>query len=76
MEKYKIEKIEGTIAFLECLEVEQINTTDFIIFRIEEGVALEEIKRIIDGLKLQGIKKTFIVLPKQVEYCVFRKEGV
>lgn len=75
MEKFKIEKIEGTIAFIDCLEVEQINTNDFIIFRIDERIALEEIQRIIQGLQFKGVKKTFIIVPKQVEYCVFKKEA-
>jgi fructose-specific phosphotransferase system component IIB len=73
MQKFKIEKLEGTIAYIESLEVEQINTADFIIFRVDEGIALEEVKRIIDGLKLKGITKTFLILPKQIEYCVFKK---
>jgi hypothetical protein len=75
MQKYKIEKLEGIIAHIEGFEIEQINTSDFIIFRVEEGVALEEVKIIIDGLKLKGIKKTFLILPKQIEYCVFKKGG-
>jgi len=73
MEKFKIEKLEGTIAFIESFEIEQINTSDFIIFRVEEGVAIEEVKRIIADLKLKGIEKTFLILPKQIEYCVFKK---
>jgi hypothetical protein len=73
MEKFKIEKLEGTIAFVDAIEIEQINTSDFIIFRVEEGIDLDEVKRIIADLKLKGIKKTFLILPKQIEYCIFKK---
>lgn len=73
MEKYKIEKLEGTIAYIESLEVEQINTADFIIFRVEGCIAVEEVKRIIAGLLSRGSKKTFLILPKHIEYCVFKK---
>jgi hypothetical protein len=73
MEKYKIEKLEGIIAYVVGFKIEQINTADFIIFRVEEGVAIEEVKRIIDNLKLKGVDKTFLILPKTIEYCVFKK---
>lgn len=75
MYKYKIEKPEGTIAYIEGLEIEQINTADFIIFRIEDELGVPEIQRIISGLKSQGCKKTFLILPKHIEYCVFKKES-
>ncbi len=75
MEKYKIEKLEGTIAFIKGFQIEQINTANFIIFRVEEGVAIEEVRRIIAGLQHQGVKKAFLILPKTIEYCVFKKGG-
>ena len=73
MQKLKIKKIEGTIAYIEGLEVEQINAPDFIIFKIEEGMNPQGIKDIIKKLQEQGIKKTFLILPKGVDYCVFKK---
>ena len=53
--------------------MEQINTQDFIIFRIDENIEVKEIERIIEGLKQKGVKKIFIILPKGIEYCVFNK---
>lgn len=75
MDKLKIEKLEGTIAYITGLVVEQINTDDFIIFRIDNNIAQQEIMNIISNLKAKGVKKTFLVLPKDIEYCVFKKEG-
>ena len=74
MEKLKIKKIEGTIAYIEGSEVEQINTADFIIFKIDEGMNPQGIKDIIKKLQERGIKKIFIVLPKGVDYCVFKQK--
>ena len=75
MEKFKIEKLEGTIAFVQTLKVEQINTKDFIIFRVEDDADVNEIKDIINKLKLKGVDKTFLILPKTIEYCVFKEGG-
>lgn len=74
MEKFRIEKLEGTIAFVQSIKVEQINTKDFIIFRVEDNTDIDIIKDIIDKLKLKGVDKTFLILPKTIEYCVFKKE--
>jgi biopolymer transport protein ExbD len=74
MEKFRIKKLEGTIAYVTGLKMEQINTSDFIIFKIDNNIAKEEIMNIIASLKAKGVKKTFIVLPKEIEYCVFEKE--
>lgn len=76
MTKLKIKKLEGTIAYLEGLEVEQINASDFIIFKIEEGIDLQGIKDIIKKLQEKGVKKTFLILPKSIDYCVFKEEGM
>lgn len=73
MPKFKIEKIEGTIAYLEGTEIEQINTPDFIIFRVNSDADVEVAQQICNELKLKGVKKTFLILPKGVEYCVFKK---
>ena len=73
MQKLKIKKIEGAIAYIEGLEVEQINTPDFIIFKIEDGMNPQGIKDIIKKLQEKGVKKPFIILPKSIDYCVFKK---
>jgi len=72
-EKLKIEKLEGTIAYVTGIEIEQINTNDFIIFKVSSNDDLQVINNIIGQLKAKGVKKNFIILPKTIEYCVFRK---
>ncbi len=73
MQKLKIKKIEGTIAYIEGKEAEQINAPDFIIFKIGKGMDPQGIKDIIKKLQGQGINKTFLILPKSIDYCVFEK---
>jgi len=73
MPKFKIEKLEGTIAYITGTEIEQINTSDFIIFRIDDKVVVEEVRRICADLKAKGVKMNFLILPKGIEYCVFGK---
>lgn len=73
MEKFKIEKIDGTIAYIDGLEIEQINTPDFIIFKIDNDIDLKAVQDVIYQLKEKGIRKTFLILPKTIDYCVFKK---
>ena len=73
MEKFKIKKLEGTIAYIEGKEIEQINTADFIIFRVDTMIDTGVVREMAADLKAKGVKKTFLILPKTVEYCVFEK---